>query len=764
VAIGESVPMVDARERVTGTIEYALNVELPGMLVGRVLRSPHPHARVLRVDTARAERLPGVVAVLTRNELVDQQAIFPYFGPVIRDQPVVAIDKVRFVGDPVAAVAAVDADVAREALDLIEVEYAALPAVFDPEAALLPGAPVLHESFPRVASGFADIILHTAEGTNRCNHFKLRKGDVEQGFREADRVFEHTFRSPPVQHVPLEPHAAIAQVEAGRITLWVGTQTPHHTRAQLAEMFGLPLANVRVVVHTLGGAYGAKCYPKIEPLTAVLAWKADRPVKLVLSRNEVFHTLTKHGVTIHLKTGVTSDGTLVAREARCYFNAGAYADISPRLIKNGGYGTAGPYRIPHVKVDSYAVYTNTVPAGAFRGYGISQAAWAYESQMDIIAEALGIDALELRLKNVLRDGDTFATGETVHDMHYEALLRDAARAVGWGEAPPRRPEESVPRAGSTTRRRGKAITCVIKGTVTPSTSTAMVKLNEDGSLNVLTSSVEMGQGAKTVLAQIAASAAGLPLEQVLVSEPDTDSTPYEQQTTSSRTTFSMGSAISLAVQDVKRQLLALAADQLEVTPDDVLASEGRVVVRGAPERSLSYGEVIRKARRGNLLGHGAFVTNGGLDPETGQGIGSIHWHQAAAACEVEVDVETGKIEIVRYHANVFAGRMVNPRQCELQTEGSTLFGLGQALFEEAVYDDGRLINPNLAEYMIPSFEDLPERFTMKILEHPGEGEIHGIGETSVPPVMPAIANAVARAVGARLTDLPLTPEKILKAL
>jgi CO/xanthine dehydrogenase Mo-binding subunit len=281
---------------------------------------------------------------------------------------------------------------------------------------------------------------------------------------------------------------------------------------------------------------------------------------------------------------------------------------------------------------------------------------------------------------------------------------------------------------------------------------------------VLTSSVEMGQGAKTVLAQIAASAAGLPLEQVLVSEPDTDSTPYEQQTTSSRTTFSMGSAISLAVQDVKRQLLALAADQLEVTPDDVLASEGRVVVRGAPERSLSYGEVIRKARRGNLLGHGAFVTNGGLDPETGQGIGSIHWHQAAAACEVEVDVETGKIEIVRYHANVFAGRMVNPRQCELQTEGSTLFGLGQALFEEAVYDDGRLINPNLAEYMIPSFEDLPERFTMKILEHPGEGEIHGIGETSVPPVMPAIANAVARAVGARLTDLPLTPEKILKAL
>jgi CO/xanthine dehydrogenase Mo-binding subunit len=769
--VGQSVAMIDARERVTGSIGYVLNIELPGMLIGRILRSQLPHARVIRVDTARAERLPGVVAVLSRNDLMNQSQIFPYFGPIIRDQPVVAIDRVRFAGDPVAAVAAVDEDSALEALDLIQVEYEELPAVFDPQEALKPGAPVLHERFARIDRSFADIILNVQEGTNLCNQFKLRKGDVEQGFGQADHVFEDVYRSPPVQHVPLEPHVAIAQVESGRVSVWSGTQTPHVVRAQVADIFQVPLSRVRIVVHTLGGGYGAKSYPKLEPITAVLAWKARRPVKIVLARDEDFRTVTKHAVTIHLKTGVKQDGTLVARQSTCYFNAGAYADVSPRLIKNGGYGTAGPYRIPHVRVDSYAVYTNIVPAGAFRGYGVSQAAWAYESQMDQIADQLGIDPLDLRLKNILRDGDTFATGETVHDMHLEALLRNAAQAIGWGDGAEYGKQGGRVEAGSSVstrplgpRRRGRAITCVMKGTVTPSTSSAAAKLNDDGSLNVLTSSVEMGQGAKTVLAQIAAEEAGLPLERVLVSEPDTDSTPYDQQTTSSRTTFSMGSAVCMAVRDIKHQLLELAAEQLEVSAEDVVFQNGAVTVKGAPERALSYSDVVRRSRRGNLLGQGTFVTSGGLDPNTGQGIASVHWHHAAAACEVEVDTETGKIEVLRFHANVFAGRMVNPRQCELQTEGSTLFGLGQALFEEMAYDGGQLINPNLADYMIPSFQDLPRSLSTAVLEASGASEIHGIGETSVPPVAPVIANAVARALGIRITELPLTPERVLRAL
>ncbi|HVA23222.1 MAG TPA: xanthine dehydrogenase family protein molybdopterin-binding subunit [Chloroflexota bacterium] len=765
--VGQNVGYIDGIERVRGQVSYVLNAELPGCLVGRILRSPYAHARVLNVDTSKAEKVPGVIAVLSRNDLIDNPELYPYFGPVIRDTPVVAIDKVRFIGDAVAAVAAMDEEVAQEALDLIEVEYEELPGVFDPEKAIEPGAPILHESFPpQRGATFADIVFNPGEGSNVLNHFKLRKGDVDAGFAQADRIFEDTFRCPPVQHVPLEPHVAMAQVEAGRITIWSGTQTPHVVRAQIADIFQAPLSQVRIIVHTLGGGYGAKCYPKIEPLVSVLAWKAKRAVKIVLRREEDFLTVTKHQAVITLKTGVDKEGRIIARKATCCFNAGAYSDISPRLIKNGGYATAGPYRVPNVWVDSYAIYTNIVPAGAFRGYGVSQAAWAYESQMDMIAEALGRDPLEYREFNVLHDGDTFATGETVHDMHYRGLLLDdVKKAIGWQDGKEawwqKSPESGVRGPGS--KRRGKAITCVIKGSVTPSTSSASCKLNEDGSLNVLTSSVEMGQGAKTALAQLAAEAAELPFESINVSEPDTDSTPYDQQTSSSRTTYSMGTAVTMAVNDATQQLKAIAADQLEIAVEDLVIREGRVWVKDS-SRSLSYTDVIRKSRVGNILGNATFTTTGGLDPETGQGVGSVHWHHAAGACEVEVDTETGKIEIVKFHSSCFAGRVVNPRLCELQIEGSTLFGVGQSLFEEMIYDGGQLTNPNLSDYMIPSFEDVPETLTVAAIVHSAAGEVHGIGETSVPPVMPAVANAVYNAIGVRIKDLPLTPEKILRAL
>ena len=771
MSIGQRVPMIDARERVSGRIDYVLNFKLPGMLVGRILHSPWPHARILRVDTSRAEVLPGVAAVLTRNDLIDQDAFFPYFGPVIRDQGIVAIDKARYVGDPVAAVAAVDADVAAEALELIEVEYEELPAVTDEMEAMADGAPVVHESLPKIAASFADILLDTHEGTNWCNRFRLRHGDVERGFAESDLIVENVYRSPAVQHVPMEPHVAVAQIEQGRVTVWTGTQTPHLVRSQLAEIFKVPLSRVRVIVHTLGGGYGAKCYCKIEPLAAVLAWKAKRPVRIALTREEDFLTASKHGCTVQLKTGVKRDGTLVAQEATCYFNAGAYADISPRLIKNGGYSTAGPYRIPHVKIDSYAVYTNTVPAGAFRGFGVSQGAWAYESQMDVIAEQLGIDPLELRRKNALADGHCFATGEPLTDLHYPELLDDAASAIGLRPHPNPLPlgegagqPDGDPAPNPDGRRlRGRAVTCIIKSTVTPSTSSATIKLNEDGSLNVLTSSVEMGQGAQTTLAQIAGHYADVPLDQVFVSEPDTDTTPYDQQTSSSRTTFSMGEAVKLAVREVRSELLELAAQKLEVALEDLETREGRVMVRGAPSRSIGYGQLVKASRLGNLLGRGTFATVGGLDHETGQGVASARWMQAAAACEVEVDAETGKVDIVKLHANAFAGRMINPTHCELQVEGSMIFGLGQALFEEMVYEDGRLTNGNLADYPIPSINDVPPLSTF-VLERTGSEEVHGIGETVLPAVMPAVANAVYDAIGVRIFDLPLTPEKVLRAL
>jgi CO/xanthine dehydrogenase Mo-binding subunit len=750
--------MLDARERVTGRVGYTIDLELPGMLHAKLLRSVSPHAKIVSIDVSKARSLPGVVAVLTGQDLVDRDDLFPYYGPIFRDQGVLAIDRVRFVGDPVAAVAAVDLDTAQEALSLIDVEYEELPAVFSLDEALAEDAPEIHPGPPRTGQTFPDVIVNP-QGGNVCNHFKLRKGDIEAGFAEADHVFEDVFTSPAVQHVPLETHACIAQVSNGQITVWAGAQIPFVIRSQLAEIFRVPASRVRVIVPTLGGGYGAKCYPKIEPIAAVLAAAAKRPVKLHLTREEEFITITKHAVRIRMRTGVKADGTIVARQSTCHFNTGAYADIGPRLIKNGGYGTGGPHSIPNVHVDSYAVYTNLPPAGAFRGYGINQAAWAYETQMDMIAERLGFDPYEFRMKNFLNDGDTVMTGEPMEDSHFHELLDEVSSGVGWEfKGWDAKPE----RRGSKVRATG--LSCIIKGTVTPSTSTASARLNDDGSLDVLTSSVEMGQGLKTLLAILAAERLSLPVRWVSVSEPDTAVTPYDQQTSSSRSSFSMGTAVAMAVDEIREELVRYAADMLEVAAEDLELVDGSVRVAGAPDRSLTFAQIVQRSRAGNLLGSGTFTTKGGLDPETGQGIGSVHWHQAAGAAEVEVDLETGRVELLKYQAGVYAGRIINPVQAELQTEGNVAFGVGQALFEEMLYDHGQLQNGNLGDYMIASIKDMPDRLGVTILEHPQPTEIHGIGETSLPPVMPAIGNAVYRATGVRITDLPITPEKVLRGL
>jgi CO/xanthine dehydrogenase Mo-binding subunit len=415
-------------------------------------------------------------------------------------------------------------------------------------------------------------------------------------------------------------------------------------------------------------------------------------------------------------------------------------------------------------MDSYGVYTNTAPSAAFRGYGITQVAWAHETQMDIIADALGIDPVELRLKNVLQKGDPFTTGEPMPEMHYNELIAGAVEKIGWKRGP------LVAREGNKIRAKGIAV--IVKGMATPTTSTSTVKLNADGSLNVLTSSVEMGQGLKTALAQIAANEMSLPVERVRVSEPDTAYTPFDLMTAASRATFCMGNAIREAVKDIREQLLDIAAAQLEAAKDDLVLQEGKVMVRGAGGKSLSYIEVIRASKANNLLGHGTFVSGSGpdgspvvMDFETGQGYGSAEWHPAVIACEVEVDTETGQVKIPKLHGELYAGKVINPRLCELQIEGASIIGMGQVLFEDLVQDtNGSITNPNLGDYMIPSFEDVPVTMTVHLLEPHGVTEVHGIGETSIPPVRPAIGNAISRAVGHHFLDLPITPEKILRAL
>jgi CO/xanthine dehydrogenase Mo-binding subunit len=745
--------MIDAVERVTGRIEYAMDVRVPGMLHAAVARSTHPHARILSVETGAAARVAGVRAVL-RAEDIQRLGMRTHFGPILRDQPVLTGERVRYVGDAVVAIAAEDQEAAAEAAALVEIEYEPLMAVFGVHEALEKDAPLVHERLADAGPTFRDVVLNREPGTNVCNHFKIRKGDVEAALASAEHVFVVSFTTPPVGHVPFETHVCVAQVDpGGAVTLWDTTQTPYPVASQIAELLGIDSSQVRVIVPSLGGAYGAKCYPKIEPLAVALALATRLPVRFELTREECFVAVTKHGSDVELTTGLDGNGRIVARKTTCLFNTGAYADIGPRVIKNGGYGSPGPYAIPNVWVDSYAVYTNLPPAGAFRGYGQAQVAWAYESQMDLIAERLGIDPLELRLKNLLRSGDAYHTGERIHVSRFVELLQSSTEAIGWNGS------EAPVRSGS--RVRAKGFACAIKGQVTPSTSTAMVKLNEDGSLNVLTSSVEMGQGLKTALALIAATQLGIPIDRIRVSGVDTAITPYDQQTSASRSTSCMGAAVTLAVDDALWKLRVAAGSLLDAPPEDIRVEAGET---HAGDRRLTLGEVVHGARLGNIIGHGRFQTEGGLDPETGQGVAAARWHQAAGAAEVEVDLETGNVEVLRYHAAVYAGRVVNPALAELQTHGNIAFGLGQALAEELVFSGGQLSNANLGEYMIPSAEDLPQLLSVDTLEDGGDAEIHGLGGTALPPVAPAIGNAVARAIGHSITSLPITPEKVLLAL
>ncbi len=763
--IGTSPTRVDGIEKVRGLSPYSINVQVPGMVHAKVLRSRLPHARLVKVDASRAERLPGVVAVLTRDDILGRKDMTPYYGVALLDQSIVAIDKVRHVGDPVAAVAAGDEETAAEALDLIEVEYEELPAVLDSREAAAEGAPILHDEFRMPDRAYGDLAsLNSVPGTNICYHFKLRRGDVDQGLPESDRIFEDDYFCPTTQHVAMETHVCIAQWDhTGKLTLWDGTQNPFTVRTVLSNLFRIPVTKVRIIVPHLGSGYGGKTYPKLEPIAAMLAMKSGKPVRLELTREEVFYTVTKNGAWVNIQTGVNQDGRLHARKVTIHWDIGAYADISHRVVKNGGYVSAGPYDIPHIHVDSYCIYTNKPPGGAFRGFGVPKVAWAFESQMDDIAEALGMDPLEIRLKNVVGEGSTFATGSRLHSVGFKAVLEKTAEGIGWGK-----PSEPSPDG----KPRGKGIACIIKSTLTPSTSSAVVKVNEDGTVSLLSSTIEMGQGADTVLSQIVAEELGVALSSVSRAMPDTDVTPYDLTTSSSRSTFHMGTAVRLAAIDARNQLFEAAAETLEVSPEDLVAADGRISVRANPERGLSIEDVFQnhfKMRGGNILGRGTMKTEGGkLDKETGQAeITTAFWFVGACGAEVEVDTETGEVKILNFVNAVDVGRAIHPAHCLGQIGGAAAQGIGQTFYEELKFDNGQPTNPNLLDYALPSFEETPDRFTSIIVEIPhqnGPYGAKGVGESSIGSTAPAIANAIYHAVGVRPKRLPITPESILRLL
>ncbi|HEX9662348.1 MAG TPA: molybdopterin cofactor-binding domain-containing protein, partial [Candidatus Binatia bacterium] len=649
---------------------------------------------------------------------------------------------------------------------LIAVDYEPLAAVFDPAQAMKPGAPILHTESARSETRLDRAQFRFEKNSNVLSVYHAEQGDVAVGFKAADEIFEDVYSSQKIQHGHIEPHAALAYWEpGGKLVIYTSTQNPSSIRAQLAELFDLPQSKVRVIVPYVGGGYGGKVHPRLEPLTAALARQAHRPVQWVLTREEVFLTAHCHASVVKIKTGVTRDGTIVARQVEGIYDTGAYALTGPSTTKNGGEVAGGPYRIAHQDLTTYCVYTNTPPTGPYRGFGVPQVCWAYESQMDDIARRLGIDPLALRLKNLVQEGDMFVTGDKLVSVGIADCLKGAAEAVGWKGKEEQRSREPNGKA------RGKGLAVMIKTTMTPSNSAALVRLNADGSAVLLTSSVEIGQGTQTSLAQIVAQELGISPERVSVTFPDTDVTPFDQSTSSSRTVFTMGGAARQAAEQVRRQLLEIGANVLEADVEDLELVEGNMQVKGAPEKKKSISQLFQ-ARYGAAVGSMAASydnqTSGGVDPRTGKGKASAFFFLSACAAEVEVDTETGKVTIERVVSAVDAGKAVNPRQCHMQNEGSMIMSLGSALFEEMVFDNGQPINSTFLEYMPPSMEDHPRRFESVLVETPhpeGPFGAKGVGEAALGPVEPAIGNAVANALGGlRLRDLPLRPDRVVAGL
>ena len=744
--VGQSVRRTDALEKVTGRARYLSDMEVAGMAHGRLLRSPYPHARIVRVDAERARALPGVYAVLTGADLTWCE---PFFGPALRDRPVLAVDVARYEGDPVVAVAAVDEATAVAALDLVEIDYEDLPAVMTIEEALAPGAPLVHTGEP-LAGHFSDLAsLRAKPGTNICHQFDYRRGDPESAFAEAHLVVDDVYTFPRVQHYSMEPHGAIAEWDAeGGLTVWSSTQNPFSVRAELAALFDLPASRIRVAVPLLGGGFGGKTYA--EPVAAALARVARRPVKVQASVDDAFRTVRRCSARVRVRLGFHRDGRLQALSCDADYDVGAYADIAPRVIQKGTYTASGPYRVPSVLLHSNAVYTNTTPGGAFRGFGVPQLAWAVESLMDVAAERLDRDPVDLRRQNLLAHGEAFAPGDTPVDGKLEESLDRVAEAIQW-------------QAGAAAGR-AKGVAAMMKASVAPSVSEAIVRLHADGSASVLVSTVEMGQGSRTALAQIAAEVLAIPLERVTIVSPDTSITPYDQTTSSSRSTTMVGRAVQDASADVVGQLVKIAVERLRMQARELSAEDGAIV--GAGQRA-TYPELLDHhfgMRGGELIGRGVVAPGRTSAPLGGS---TPFWEVAMGGAEISLDEETGAISVEAYTSVADVGRCINPQQCEAQDEGAVMQGIGHTLLEEMVYEGGALLNGNLVSYRVPRAEDVPPRLESLFVEN-GDGAgpfgAKGVGEGSLIPVSPAIANALARLAGVRLTDLPLTPERVWRAL
>ncbi len=772
--IGKSENNVNAFAKATGRAKYCSDMQLPGMLYAKVKRSPYPHAKIISIDISKAEQLPGVKVVI----IGDEKTCPARFGAGVADEFVLARDKVLYVGDPVAAVAAENEKIAQEAVDLIEVEYEELPAVFDGEEAFKQNPPaVLHPDLKSYKTLRSVPPRYDENRPNVFNYFRIRRNSAEDGFKAADLVFENRFETAMIHHVQMEPHCGVAMVDdSGRLLVWGTSSKPYGMHRDISESRGLPSSAVRVIIPThVGGSFGGR-EPKAEQIAASLALAQKgypkRPVKMWLTREEQLSTTTTRAhYIVDIKTGVKKDGTIVANKMRLLLVGGAYAGTGYLTARNAAFGPAANYRTDNFSLDAYGVYTNQRMAGAYRGFGNAEALWGMESQMDIIAETLEMDPLEFRLKNCIDEGDLNAFGESMHSVGATECLQAAARLIEWGK----KTQSKEPHL-----KRGKGIALGNKYSIIPTAAAAIVKVHPDGMVELRTSTVDLGQGSNTIFSQMIAEEFKIPVSKVRVLNPDTDITPFDLGTASSRSTFNMGNAIIKASADAKRQLFELAAKELEAHADDLDTADSMVFVKGSPERSIHIKDLFIPMVIGGytlkegaeIIGKATYYLPGVMpDPDTGASERPASFYMfVAQAAEVEVDTQTGKIRVIKIVTANDCGKAINPMQVEGQQEGGVLsMGIGSTLLEEVITDNGVMLNPQFADYKIPTTLDCPDldNYKSAIIEtahRDGPWGAKGVGEGTMVCSSPAIANAIYDAIGIRFHDIPITPEKVLKAL
>jgi CO/xanthine dehydrogenase Mo-binding subunit len=743
--VNHSIPRRDGRVKVTGKAQYVADLKLIGMAYAKVLRSPYAHAKIVAIDKSRAEAHPGVYCVVTGYDL---DGLNPYFGHAVKDHPLLAMEKVRYAGEPVAAVVAINERTAFEALELIDVKYDEMKGVFTPAEAMAKDAPLLHErKFEAGALRGFEGDVTAGKGTNICQTHKIQWGDVEKAFKEAAAVVEGNYYFPMTYAYAMEPYVAIADVTDQGVTIYSSAQHPFMVRHDLKSIFNLPVSKVRLIVPFVGGGYGSKSYTKVEPLAAACSWKAKRSVKLQLTVEEAMLTTRSDDAYTWMRTAVDKSGKIIARQAKILMNTGAYAENSPLVVEKSTNRCVGPYAIPNVLIENASYYTNTVPASSYRGFGCAQVTLPGESQIDELAAKIGKDPYEFRLANAAKPGEEFFPGMRPFDGTLKQDLDTAAKAIGWGTPLPKGHGRTVAVSGS-------------DAGAYPLTSTA-VRVHADGSVTIMTGSTELGQGSHTVLPQIAAEALGVPYENVNVVSSDTAITPYDRSTGASRTTTLMGSAVLEASQEAIQQMVVMAADVLKVKVEDIQTVRGGV---RCGEVQLNWSQVISKFYAlpdGEVIGR-SYIRKSGKFAAL-----PVFWEAAATGVEISVDEETGKIAMEKLATVGDVGLAINPALAEGQDIGAATMGMGIGLFEELVYEGSQLMNGSILDYRLPRFSDLPKNVELHLVQNQdgvGPYGAKGGGEASLNSMAANIANAVDRAVGVRIRQAPLTPERVWRAM